>query len=243
MNWIRSLFSSSDSGTVPSSVPASDTPVPSSPKNLWWIIGTLVFTSACGYLAYNLYKRKAGNVQYIILEFLDKKCLLDLLDEIRISYTSFYIAELKQHRKIRRRYPRESVEYTKSVAEFQLKLRNCIVDAIQEVLTRYKLTEEDFNASLEYYNTDHEIIDAFDCMSEPSFTTRKPNDLTLSKTKRIMEAYKILESSTSPEDIALQQSLIEDTIFEKWGYEKEQVEAAYTEYIEDMESELTMLTS
>ena len=61
-----------------------------------------------------------------------------------------------------------------------------------------------------------------------------------------MEAYKILESSTSPEDIALQQSLIEDTIFEKWGYEKEQVEAAYTEYIEDLHdiaSELTMQTS
>jgi len=246
MNWILNLFSSSDSGTVPSSVPASDTPVPPPPKNLWWIIGGLVFTSACSYLAYYLYKRKAGNVNYIVLEFLDKKCLLDLLDEIRTTYTSFYIAELKQHRKIRRRYPRESVEYAKSVADFHLKLRNGIGDAIQEVLKRYKLKEEDFNASLEYYNTDHDIIEAFDLMADPFFTTRKPNDLTLNKTKRILEAYRNLESSTSAEDIALQQSLIEDTVFEKWGYEKEQVEAAYAKFSEDLHdiaSELTMQAS
>lgn len=246
MNWIRSLFSSSDSGSVPSSLPASDTPVASPPKNLWWILGGVVFTTACGYLAYKLYKRKAGNVRYLVLEFLDKKCLLDLLDEIRTSYTAFYTAELKQHRKIRRRYPKESVEYTKAVADFQLKLRNGIGDAIQEVLKRYKLHEENFNDSLEYYNTDQDIIDAFDRMSEPSYTTRKPSDLTLAKTKRILEAYRNLESSTSAEDIALQQSVIEDTIFERWGYEKEQVEAAYTEYSEelhDIASELTMHTS
>ena len=246
MNWIRSLFSNSDSVTVPSSMPASDTPVSSSPKNPWWILGGLVFTSACGFLIYKLYKRKADNVRYLTLEFLDKKCLLDLLDEIRTSYTSFYISELKQHRKTRRRYPKESVEYTKAVNDFQLKLRNGIGDAIQEVLKKYKLTEEDFNASIEYYNTDHDIIVAFDLMSEPFYTTSKPNDLTLFKTKRIMEAYRVLESSTSAEDMLLQQSVLEDNIFERWGYEKEQVEAGFVEYsdeLQDIASELTMQTS
>jgi hypothetical protein len=86
------------------------------------------------------------------------------------------------------------------VTKFQLKLRNCVVDAIQEVFTRYKLTEEDFNASLESYDTDQEMVQAFDWMSEPQ----------LDKFKQIMEVYKNLESSTSPEDIAL-----EDTIFER----------------------------
>ena len=83
-------------------------------------------------------------------------------------------------------------------------------------------------------------------MSEPFYTTSKPNDLTLFKTKRIMEAYRVLESSTSAEDMLLQQSVLEDNIFERWGYEKEQVEAGFVEYsdeLQDIASELTMQTS
>lgn len=246
MNRIWNLFSSSEPASVSSSSPASVVAESSSAQNLWWVLGGVVLTSACSYLVYKLYKRKADNVRYLILEFLDKKCLLDLLEEIRIEYNTFYTSELKQHRKSRRRYPKESIEYNKSVTDFHLKLRNGLGDAIQDILKRYKLKEEDFNASLEYYNTDQDIIEAFDSMSEPFNTSRKPNDLTLAKTKRILEVYRNLETFNSADQIALQQSVIEDSIFEKWGYEKEQVEAAFTEYSEelhDIASELTMHTS
>lgn len=220
------LIPSSDSQSSPSSAPIQVISASFPPKNLWWILGGFVLASTCGYLGYSLYKRKLVNVRNLILESQDEKSLIDILNEIRICYTSFYITELKQHRKIRRRYPRNSDAYAKAVAEFQLKLIKTIQESIDEILKKYSLSEREIDICIEHHSKNYKIVKAFDDLLEALYMGRRHFDFALGKTKRRrLETCRNLEPQTHAEEIGLGQAQIEDEIFEKYGREREEVEA------------------
>lgn len=229
------LIPSSDSQSSPSPVSMASISASFPPKNLWWILGGLVLTSTCGYLGYRLYKRKFDYVRHLILELRDKKSLIDLLNEIRISYSSFYLPEVKNHRNMRRRYPRKSDEYTKAVAEFQIQVRKAIQNSIDGVLNKYNLTESNIDACLEHHSKDYEIMKAFDSLLEALYMGRRRCDFALAKTKRRrLETCRNLEPEMNAEEVALVHSYIEDDIFEKYGREREQVEAVANGHDDEM---------
>ena len=183
-----------------------------------------ILAVATGFLL--LYKSKS-RIKFQKINVLDKSSLLFIIREIRQEFTRNFSGILRNNRKKRRNIFREGREYRNFIKELKDSSKNCLENSLESVLNKYSLNEEVLSESYKQFEDDREVKSAMSklCSVEAE---RIPTGIN-SKLEHILEIYiERIEDmdETDPNELFIQMKILEDEIFEDFGLEPEEIEAA-----------------
>lgn len=158
---------------------------------------------------------------------LDKESLIYLLKLIRTDYSQKFSVILRINRKKRRAVHRGGREYRNHIKELKDQAKEYIQRSLEDILAKNGLNEDVLAESYKHFENDNDVKSALSklCMVESS----KVSSLVSSRLEQILEAYisraeEFAESD--PNELNIQMKMLEDDIFEDFGCEPEEIEAA-----------------
>ena len=199
---------------------------------------TLVIASLCAVgvsLAYVLYRKRSAGVSYFTIKLLTRESVLTVTKEVRELYSEMYLRLRHQSRTQRRHFDRESAEYQRAIEELSSSTKKILEKASQSVFTKYSLTESLFDDSIAYFEDDPEVSQNAESMCEVLNATLCPSTLTPARLREVFEYYVQRLTDLEESDLMLKAAIISDEIWEKYGFESEEIDVAYQKYKEDVE--------
>ena len=171
--------------------------------------------------------RSKSKIRFQQLNVLDKTSLIHLFKEIRKKYSEKFSLILRLNRKKRRVLHRGGREYRMLIKELKDQAKEYIQNSVEEVLAFNGLNEEILSASFKHFENDNDIRSALSKIC--SVETHKISSLLNRKLQEILEIYiaRIEElNETDPNELNVQMKIIEDEIYDEFGCEPEEIEAA-----------------
>ena len=167
------------------------------------------------------------------VSILTKTAMLGLLVEIRKRYSSEYLRLRREARRGRRMFPRGSEEYRHEVVQYHKEARELLRKVSQDVIRQWKLSESLVISSFSFYEEDEEIEEAQGKLGVAVNDTTIPGSLSVELVKDIYtycHDRATLNTGESFEDYAVRSTELEDELWERFGFEAEEIEKAYSEY-------------
>lgn len=173
-----------------------------------------------------LYK-STSKIHFQSYKILNKASLIFILKQIRSEFSQQFSVPLKLLRRKRRSVHRGGREYRNLIKELKDQVKEYIQKSLEEVLTKYRITEEVLAETYKYFESDHEVKSVLSklCCIE---TKKVPDDIEM-KLENILETYiaRIEEFNESdPNEMNIQLKVLEDDIFDEFECEPEEIEAA-----------------
>lgn len=197
---------------------------------MWTVAVGVVVLGVVWYVHRPRDNKKKTTLQVSILSH---EALLDLLRTIRQRYSLAYRALRLSSRSKRRKHGRNTDGYRQCVLQFNTKSRSLLREVSKTVIREHSLTDSLVLASCAFYEGDEDVEDAKAKLGVLINDTKLPKELTLERTKDIFvycrdRSSALLEDSFS--DFGIQSVALEDELYEKYGFEMEEVEKAYERY-------------
>jgi hypothetical protein len=173
-----------------------------------------------------LYKSKS-RLKFQKINVLDKSSLLFIIREIRQDFTKNFSVILKNNRKKRRGIFRDGREYRNLILELKVSSKDCLEHSLETILNKHGLNEDVLTESYKQFEDDREVKSAMGKLCSVEIE-RIPSGAN-SKLEHILEIYieRIEEmNETDPNELFVQMRLLEDEIFDYFGLEPEEIEAA-----------------
>lgn len=196
---------------------------------LYLVFGGAFIVMATG--LYFLYKYNSP-IKFQSLKLLDKTSLLHLFGQIRADFSHKFSATLRINRKKRRNLHKGNREYRQFIKDLKDQARKQLQKAMEEVLSKYKITEDLLSDSVKHLENDEDIKKATGklCSIE---VHKAPTSLNLGKLEEILDFYisKAEEfNEDDPNELNIKMKMLEDEIFDQFSYEPEEIEAAVNKY-------------
>lgn len=188
----------------------------------------LVVGGALAVLASGVYiwYRARSSVSYFNVKLLEKNSFLKLLSEIRESFSSDFAVLQRLNRKKRRKLNRGGREYRNCVRELKEQAKRTLQRAIDETLAKHNLNEQTLNQSYKYLENDVDVRVEITRLCSVVDKQSCPL-LTRDKLEEILEFYISSAENFSEEDpneLNVKMKILEDEVFQEYGYEPENVE-------------------
>jgi hypothetical protein len=105
------------------------------------------------------------------------------------------------------------------------------------IFHQYSIDENLLDDSIAYFEGDQEVSAAAESMCEVLNNTQCPASLTSAKLREVFQYYlqRLSEEDEVEDDYMLKAAVISDEIYEKYGYESEEIDMAYQKYKDDVE--------
>ena len=189
-----------------------------------------------------LYK-SSSKIKYKNFRILDKQSLIFILKQVRSEYSQKFSVPLRLNRKKRRSLHRGGREYKNLVKELKDQSKEYIQKALEEVLEKFKITEEVLSESYKQFEQDPDVKAVLSklCCVE----TSKVPAAIVGKLDGILDIYisRVEElNETDANELNLYLKVIEDDIFEEFGYEPEEIEEALKRNQKDFEGLMKTIT-
>lgn len=173
-----------------------------------------------------LYKFKS-KIQFQSFKILDKSSLIFILKQIRSEFSQQFTVPLKLLRRKRRAAHRGGRDYRNLIKESKDQAKEYIQKSVEVVLARYKLTEDVLSETYKYFEGDIEVKSVLSkiCCIESSKVPAGIDE----KLEIILETFvaRFEEFNESdPNEMNVQLKVLEDDIFDEFGCEPEEIEAA-----------------
>jgi hypothetical protein len=173
-----------------------------------------------------LYK-SSSKIKYQNFRILEKQSLIFILKQVRSEYSQKFSVPLRLNRKKRRSTHRAGRDYKNLVKELKDQSKEYIQKALEEVLEKFKITEEVLSESYKQFEQDPEVKAVLSklCCVE---TSKVPSGI-VGKLDTILDVYisRIEElNETDANELNLYLKVLEDDIFDEFGFEPEEIEEA-----------------
>ncbi|CAG9330318.1 unnamed protein product [Blepharisma stoltei] len=206
-------------------------------------MGMKILICALGIAALSLaggiaWYRLRSSMKFATIKLLDKPSFIKVLAQIREAFSENFATLLKLNRKKRRNLYRGGKEYRICIRDLKDHARRALDKATADVLGRLRLTEEIFQESYNRMEHDPEVALAFSKVC----SIPVKNVSSLLNQSRLNEIFKFTTSRTSkineedPNELNIKMKMIEDEIYEQFGFETEEIEAAVAKYQSEMGS-------
>lgn len=194
-------------------------------------VGFVLASGALAYFAF--YQRPQPRKPTLTVSILSHEALLDLLRTIRARHSMAYRALAASSRTKRRKHPRNSEAYRHCILQFNTKSRALLREVSKTVIREYSLTDALVLASCAFYEGDDDIEEAKSKLGVLINDTKLPKELDLEKAREIFlfcreKSMSLMEDSFG--DFVVQGVALEDELWERYGFEMEQIEKAYEKY-------------
>ena len=192
---------------------------------------SLVVLAASLYLWHRRRRNQTPPVMKVAI--LTKLAILNLLTEIRQAYSLAYLSLRRGARLSRRPFPRDSAQYRSAVLTYHKSARELLRKVSQEVIQQRGLSENIVISSFAFYDQDEDIEDLQFKLGKAINEVPVPSRLTV---EVVNDIYTYCHDRTSTvsgeafEDYAVRSTALEDELWEKYGFEAEEIERAYAEY-------------
>lgn len=197
--------------------------------NLYVKIGGVIVGLAAGLF---LFFRYRNPIKFQSLKLLEKGSLLQLLSQIRTEFSNRFASTLRLNRKKRRNLTRGSREYRILIKELKEQAKKSLQLAIDEVLSKYGVSESILTDSSKHFECDEDIKKSMGKLCSVE-VTKVPTQLTLTRLEEILEFYlsKAEEfHEEDPNELNLKMKMLEDEIHDEFKFEPEEIEAAVNKY-------------
>jgi hypothetical protein len=161
---------------------------------------------------------------------LTKNSILKLLTDIREAYSLAYLGLRRSARIQRRPYQRDSPQYRATVIAYHKSARELLRKISQEMIQQRGLSESMVISSFSFYEEDEDIEDLQGKLGVVINEVPIPSNLTVDVVKDIYTYCHDRLSAVSGEafeDYAVRSTALEDELWEKYGFEAEEIERAY----------------
>jgi hydroxymethylpyrimidine pyrophosphatase-like HAD family hydrolase len=192
-------------------------------KFLAYGCGSLLAVATGVYLLYQTTSR----IKFQSVKILDKASLIFLLKQIRADYSQRFLVVLRLNRKKRRASHRGGREYRNLIKELKDLAKEYIQKSIEDVLSKNGLTEDVLAESYKHYEDDEDVKTALTKLC--SVESNKKSSLISMRLEQVLELYisKVEEfNENDPNELNIQMKILEDDIFDEFGCEPEEIEAA-----------------
>lgn len=192
-------------------------------KFLAYGCGSLLAVATGVYLLYQTTSR----IKFQSVKILDKASLIFLLKQIRADYSQRFLVVLRLNRKKRRAAHRGGREYRNLIKELKDLAKEYIQKSIEDVLSKIGLTEDVLAESYKHYEDDEDVKTALTKLC--SVESNKKSSLISMRLEQVLELYisKVEEfNENDPNELNIQMKILEDDIFDEFGCEPEEIEAA-----------------
>lgn len=209
---------------------------------------SLYLVAACAAtlpLLYWLYHRRSS-LSYFSIQLLTKDSVLAVTREVRQLYSGLYLQLRHQSRTQRRKFERGSLQYQRCIEDLSASTKRILEKASQTVFTKYSISEALFDDSIAYFEDDREVAQNAESMCEVINSTQCPASLTPAHLREVFTYYLQRLSELEEEDLMLKAALISDEIFERYGFESEEIDVAYQLYrsqVDDLAEQIKQETS
>ena len=197
-------------------------------------------------LLYWLYRRRTSSLSYFSIQLLTKDSVLTVTREVRELYSGLYLKLRYQSRTQRRKFERGSLQYQRCIEDLSASTKRILEKASQAVFTKYSISEALFDDSIAYFEDDREVAQSAESMCEVLNSTQCPASLTPVRLREVFSYYLQRLSELDEEDLMLKAALISDEIFERYGFESEEIDVAYQLYrsqVDDLAEQIKQETS
>lgn len=196
-------------------------------------------------LLYWLYHRRS-RLSYFSIQLLTKDSVLAVTREVRQLYSGLYLQLRHQSRTQRRKFERGSLQYQRCIEDLSASTKRILEKASQTVFTKYSISEALFDDSIAYFEDDREVAQNAESMCEVINSTQCPAALTPVRLREVFTYYLQRLGELEEEDLMLKAALISDEIFERYGFESEEIDVAYQLYrsqVDDLAEQIKQETS
>ncbi|OMJ81630.1 hypothetical protein SteCoe_17846 [Stentor coeruleus] len=192
-------------------------------KLLAYGCGSLLAIATGAYLLY----QTTSLIKFQSVKILDKASLIFLLKQIRSDYTQRFLVVLRLNRKKRRGAHRGGREYRNLIKELKDLAKEYIQKSIEDVLAKNGLTEDVLSESYKHYEDDEDVKTVLTKLC--SVESNKKSSLISMRLEQVLELYisKVEEfNENDPNELNIQMKILEDDIYDEFGCEPEEIEAA-----------------
>lgn len=198
--------------------------------------GAFIAVAAGLYLLY----RYNNPIKFKSLMLLDKDSLIHLLSLIRKEFSSKFSSTLRMNRKKRRNMHRGGRDYKILIKDLKEQARKQLQKAMDEVLQKNKVTEAVLSDSSKHFEHDEEVLKMTSklCSIE---VAKPPHQLTLKKLEDILDYYLAKAEQfheDDPNELNLKMKMLEDEIFDEYGFEPEEIESAVIKFENDVRNQV-----
>lgn len=190
--------------------------------------------------AYFYWKSNGENSGIVLKQVIKREFYIQLIQEMRQYFNLRYLKSVKEYRETRRKFEPQSSEYENAVVAFHHKTQALVEDAQKEVLRRYRLSKDNFELSVNFYDTDPELKDLVASIVDTKITINSDQILDRDETKRILDYYQSrlreFESDCPDlEEYMIINTRIEDEVFNEFGIELDVLTESWEIYKKDIE--------
>lgn len=198
-----------------------------------WMVSVAMGLVALAASVY-LWRRRRHNQPPSLLRvsILTKSSIKRLLTDIRQAYSLAYLGLRRAARIQRRPYSRDSPQYHAAVISYHKSARELLRNVSQEIIHQRGLSEGVVISSFSFYEEDEEVEDLQSKLGLVINEVEIPGKLTVDVVKDIYTYCHDRISAVSGEafeDYAVRSTALEDELWEKYGFEAEEIERAYAE--------------
>lgn len=171
-------------------------------------------------------------MKYSTIKVLDKASFLKVLSQIQNAFSEFYSNPLKINRRKRRGLYRGGRDYRKCIRDLKDNTKRALGKATEMVLEKMGLNEDILNESWKHLDSDQEVALAISKICTVSVVGVSPL-LVPSRLTEIIE-FSITRSRElsheDPNELNIKIKMLEDEVFEEFGFEPEEIEAGVRKY-------------
>ena len=171
--------------------------------------------------------RAKANLNFQRLKVLDKDSLLYLLKQIRKEFTDQFLIVLRLNRDRRRCLHKNSREYRRLITVLKEEVKDYIQKSVEITLEKNDISEEVLIESYKHFEEDLDIKSAISKVC--SVETNKVSSLIIRKLEEILKFYiaRVQEfQEEDPNELNIKMKILEDEIYDEFGCEPEEIEAA-----------------
>ena len=212
------------------------------PKAFTFAVGLAVLAVSALFCWFR--RAKTESKPTLTVAILSKEALVELLKTIRDRHSEASNSLRRVARKKRRQFERGSDEYTQCILHYNEKARTLIREVSKTVIREQETTEMLVMASCNFYEGDEDVDEAKSKLSVVINDVNTPRGLDLYRTKEIFvfcrdKSREILDDSYC--DFVVRNIALEDEIWERFGFEMEEIERAFDRFRRELKALETQL--
>lgn len=184
--------------------------------------------------------RFSNPIKFKSLKLLDKQSLIHLLSLIRKEFSSKFSSTLRMNRKKRRNVRRGDRDYKILIKDLKEQARKQLQKAMDEVLNKNGVSESVLSDSSKHFENDEDVMKMTSKLCSIEIN-KPPHQLTLKKLEEILEFYLAKAeqfNEDDPNELNLRMKMLEDEIFDEFGFEPEEIEAAVMKFESEVRNQI-----
>jgi hypothetical protein len=198
--------------------------------------GAFIAMAAGIYLIYRL----KNPIKFKSLRLLDKDSLIHLLSLIRKEFSTKFSSALRMNRKKRRNVHRGGRDYKILIKDLKEQARKQLQKAMDEVLAQSGVSEAVLSDSSKHFEHDEEVMKMTSKLCSIEIA-KPPHQLSLKKLEEILDYYLSKAegfNEDDPNELNLRMKMLEDEIFDEYGFEPEEIESAVMKFENEVRNQV-----